>query len=193
MHSGWGVLVVVVKEGGRPAIIERKRIEVIDEQAGEKKQPYHFAKTMTLNAAEKYLARCADDSQRMAYEAIRALAKKLRGRGYHIVRCAMLTASGRALPELRAILAAHPLIHTAEGEFFRAAISQACAALKIPVSRLAERDVEEQAKAALGKSTAAAMRQIAKAAETLGSPWTREHKTSALAAWMALAEGERVP
>lgn len=186
MHSGWGVLVAVSNDGGKPTVIARERIVVIDEKAGGKKQPYHFAKSMALSAAEKYIARCKEESQRLACEAIGALSESLRGRDYRVAYCALLTASGRALPSLASILAAHPLIHTAEGEFFRGAILRACGSLKIAVSTIRERDTEEQAKAALGKSAVAAIKRIANAGKALGPPWTQEHKKTALAAWMAL-------
>ncbi|HLW82317.1 MAG TPA: hypothetical protein VKS20_09780 [Candidatus Acidoferrales bacterium] len=186
MHSGWGVVVAVSNDGGRPNVIARERIVVVDEKAGGKRQPYHFAKTMSLSAAEKYITRSKEESQRLAREAIRALAENLRSAGYRVACCALLTASGRALPELAAILAAHPLIHTAEGEFFRGAISEACGTLKIAVARVRERDAEKEVKARLGKPAGDAIKRIANARKTLGAPWTQEHKKAALAAWMAL-------
>lgn len=186
MHSGWGALVVVSNDSGRVGVIVRERIEVIDEHAGGRKQPYHCAKTMALGAAGKYLERCAAESQRQAAESIRRLTEDLQRRGYRLVNCAVLTASGRELPSLDRILAAHPLIHTAEGEFFRNAICLACEGMKIAVTRVRERDVEREAKAALGKSTTGAMKQIANAGKTLGSPWTQDHKKAALAAWTVL-------
>ena len=187
MHSGWGALVVVSNGGGRFKVVARERIEVIDENAGGKRQPYHFAKNMALDAAEKYLARCAAESQRLAMESIRRLTEDLRKRGYRLAKGVVLTASGRELPSLEGILAAHPLIHTAEGEFFRNAVCVACEGLKIGVLRVREREVENEARAALGKSAAALMKQIASAGEPLGSPWTQDHKKAALAAWIALS------
>lgn len=184
MHLGWGVLVAVSNESGRPSVIARERIEVIDEKDGGRKQPYHFVKTMALGKAKEYIASCAEKTQRLAREAIRALVEDLRSRDYRVTRCVVLTASGRELPELSAILAAHPLIHTAEGEFFREAVAKTCGSLKISVSRVREREVEKDAKAALGRSAATAMKQIANASKRLGSPWTQEHKKSALAAWI---------
>lgn len=53
MHSGWGVLVAVAKEDGPVRVIARERIEIVDEKSGGKRQPYHFARTMSLGAAEK--------------------------------------------------------------------------------------------------------------------------------------------
>lgn len=118
MHSGWGALVVVSNEDGRVNVVARERIEVIDEKAGGKRQPYHGAKNPALNEAEKYLARCAAESKRLATGSIRGLTEDLQKRGYRLAKCAVLTASGQGLPPLAGILAAHPLIHTAEGEFF---------------------------------------------------------------------------
>ena len=187
MHSGWGAVVVVSNDDGRVSVIARERIEVIDKNSCGKKQPYHFAKNMALSAAERYLARCAAESQRLACKSTRRLIEDLQKRAYRLAKCAVLTASGRELPLLAAILKAHPLIHTAEGEFFRNAICSACEGMEIAVTRVRERDVEEEAKAALGKAATTAMKQIASAGKSLGSPWTQDHKKAALAAWIALA------
>jgi len=187
MHSGWGALAAVSNDRGRVSVIARERIQIIDEKVGGKKQPYHYAKNLALSAAEKYLATSAAESQRLACEAIRALEETLQNRGYRLAECVVLTASGRELPPLAKILAAHPLIHTAEGEFFRNAVRAACKSMKIAVSGMRERDVEKEAKTALGKAAAAAMKQIADAGKMLGPPWTQDHKKAALAAWMVLA------
>ena len=186
MHSGWGVLVAVAKENGRPSVIARERIEVVDGKSGGKRQPYHFARTMSLEAAEKYLAKGAEDSRRLAEVAIRGINASLRERGFRVARCAVLTGAGRELPELSKILAAHPLVHTAEGEFFREAICAACRNMKIAVLRVRERELEQQATEILGKAALSAKKQIANAGKAIGSPWTQEHKNAALAAWMIL-------
>jgi hypothetical protein len=188
MHSGWGALVVVANEDGRVNVMARKRIEVIDEKAGGKRQPYHRARNLALNEAEKYLARCAAESKRLATQSIRGLTEDLQKRGYRLANCAVLTASGRELPPLVRILAAHPLIHTAEGEFFRNAICSACEVLRLSVLRVREREIESVANTSLGRSAAAVMKQIANAGKSLGSPWTQDQKKAALAAWMALHE-----
>ncbi len=161
MHSGWGALVAVSNDGGKLSVVDRRRIDVIDEKKSTgKKQPYHFAKNLALDAAEKYIANCAVDSERLASESIRSLMDELRVGDYAVKACAVVLASGRALPSLSEILASHPLIHTAEGEFFRRAVWNACEKLKIQVSGVRERDLETQAKSVLGKSAAAAVKRI---------------------------------
>ena len=186
MHSGWGVVVAVARAEKGLEVIARERIEVVDEKAGGRRQPYHFARTMSLAAAEKYLVKCGEDSRRIACVAIRGISADLLARGYRIARCVVLTGAGRELPELSKILAAHPLVHTAEGEFFREAICAACQSMKIEVTRVRERELETTAKETLGKAAASARRQIANARKAIGSPWTQEHMDAALAAWMIL-------
>ena len=195
MHSGWGAIVAVSNDGGRLSVVDRRRIEVIDEKKSTgKKQPYHFAKNLVLGAAEKYIANCAVDSERLASEVIRSLMDELRDSGYAVRTCAIVLALGRPLPSLSEILASHPLIHTAEGEFFRRAVWNACEKLKIEVSGVRERDLGTQAKSVLGKSAAAAVKKISQMGKSLGSPWTQDHKSAALAAWIALHEkGARRP
>ena len=187
MHSGWGVLITVSNDGGRLSVVDRRRIEVIDEKKSTgKKQPYHFAKNLALGAAEKYIANCTVDSERLAWESIRKLMDELRVSDYAVKMCAVVLASGRPLPSLPEILASHPLIHTAEGEFFRSAVWNACEKLKIRVSGVRERDLEAQAKSVLGKSAMATVKKISKMGKSIGPPWTQDHKSAALGAWIIL-------
>ncbi len=100
---------------------------------------------------------------------------------------AVLLASGRPLPALEKILAAHPLIHTAEGEFFRQTASQAFESLHIPVTAIRERDLDERAKAAFGNAATRMRGNISSLGREIGPPWTKDHKTAALAAALITA------
>ena len=74
----------------------------------------------SLPDPESYLAECAAASERLAWEALREVVAEARRRKKAITGCVdpagLLDVS---LPVLANILASHPLIHTAEGEFFR--------------------------------------------------------------------------
>lgn len=188
MHSGWGALVVVANEDGRVNVMARERIEVIDEKAGGKRQPYHRARNLALNEAEKYLARCAAESKRLATQSIRGLTEDLQKRGYRLANCALLTASGRELPPLVRILAAHPLIHTAEGEFFRNAICSACEVLRLSVLRVREREARERGEHVAGKVGCGGNETNRECRKEPRFAWTQDQKKAALAAWMALHE-----
>jgi hypothetical protein len=186
MHSGWGALVVVSGDAASLEVLDRRRIVTIDPQIIGSTQPYHHAANLGLPESERYLANCAAISERIAFTAIRKLLKELDARGCRIAGAAVLLASGRPLPPLAKILASHPLIHTAEGEFFRNAASKACERLKIPVTAIRERELEQQAKTTFGKAASGIQRRISTLGGSLGPPWTKDHKTAALAAAMIL-------
>ena len=90
------------------------------------------------------------------------------------------------MPGLAQILAAHPLIHTAEGIFFRRVFQDACERLGWRVMGVREKELDEQAKLVLGASAARAKRAIAGMGKKMGAPWTADQKMASLAAWMVL-------
>ncbi len=91
-----------------------------------------------------------------------------------------------SLAELKSILASHALIHTAEGAFYREAIAAACAARRIAVHRVRERELDGECEV-LAVSLAAARQRFAQFGRQLGAPWTQDEKLSALGAWLTLA------
>lgn len=182
MHSGWGVLVAVSGDSHSVEILDRKRIVVTDSGVAGANQPYHYAAGLKLSASESHIANCAAISERLALAAIEEVVWELETRDYRIAGAALLLASGRPLPSLSKILASHPLIHTAEGEFFRNSIRHACDRLKISVEAIRERDVEEQVKAAFGNRASRVQHSVAAAGRSIGPPWNKDHKAAALAA-----------
>jgi hypothetical protein len=176
-HSGWAALVAVAGKPGSVQVLDRRRIVIADPQAPGANQPYHFAEKLELPAAEKHLASCAAVSERRALAAFRDVVRELNG--YEVAGAAILLASGRPLPSLPEILASHALIHTAEGEFFRQAVRQACERLGICVTGIRERE--------LGDGSAL-QREIANLGKVVGPPWTQDQKMAALAAMMVLAD-----
>jgi hypothetical protein len=186
MHSGWGVLVAVSRDSQSVELLDRRRITVADPNLPGAIQPYHFAAQLEPAKQEKHLAHCAASSSRLAAIAIAEVVKELNGRHYDVAGAAILMASGRALPSLAKILAAHPLIHTAEGEFFRQAVHSACDGLQIPVTTIAMRELDARAKVAFTHRAGQVQSTIASLGRTAGPPWTSDHKTGALAASLIL-------
>jgi hypothetical protein len=191
MHSGWGVLVAVAADTDSVEIVDRKRIVVTDPKMRGANQPYHHAANLKIQESESHLANCAAVSEHLAVAAIEQVIHELEERQYRIVGSAVLLASGRPLPPLAKILAAHPLIHTAEGEFFRNAIRTACARLKISVEATRERELDERMQATFGNSAGQLQRQLEAAGRSIGPPWTKDHKTAALAALITLSPASR--
>jgi hypothetical protein len=191
MHSGWGALVAVSNSAGTVEVIDRRRIVVIPAGTPGAKQPYHFVENFELSEAEKFIAACFAASKRLAVAAVRQVLDELRGRHYRVVGSAVILASGRALPPLSKILASHPLLHAAEGEFYREAFSKGCEDLDLSVSGIRERDLDESVRASFGKAATRMCRQISSLGRSLGPPWTQDQKTAALAALLVLANKQR--
>ena len=188
MHSGWGVLVAVSQDSNLVTLLDRRRIVVADPEVHGAIQPYHFAAQLEPAAQEKHLARCAASSCQLAATAIAEVVRELDARHFRIGGAALLLASGRALPPLAKILAAHPMIHTAEGEFFRHAAHQACEGLQIPVTTIRVRELDARAKVAFANRAGQVQSSIDGLGRTVGPPWTSDHKTAALAAALLLVQ-----
>lgn len=182
MRSGWGVLVAVSLDAGSVQLLARRRIVVTDAKVPGANQPYHHAAKPGFLDPEDYLASCAAGSQRLAAAAVAEVLRELTARNYSIAGCAILLAAGRPLPPLAKILAAHPLIHTAEGEFFRTAARSACESLNITVRGIRERDLEQRAVAIFGARAARLQLGIATLGSSVGPPWTRDYKNAAVGA-----------
>jgi hypothetical protein len=180
-HSGWAALVAVAGAPGSVRVLDRRRIVIADPHGRGANQPYHFAERLELQAAEKHLASCAAASERLALAAFQDVVQDLNN--YEIAGVAILLASGRPLPSLPDILASHALIHTAEGEFFRQAIRQACERLGISVTGIRERELGE---------ASALQKEIANLGKIVGPPWTQDQKMAALAAMMVLTKPMRL-
>ncbi len=178
-------MVAVARPPGGWRVLERQRISVVDGKIAGHAQPYHFAREQPLAEARKHIVRCATASLRLAQEELQEVVEKL-SREYRVKGAAVLLASGRPLPELERILASHPLIHTAEGEFFRKAFSGACEALGIPVTGILEKELVERAQDVFKKSAAALPAELAASAKRLGPPWSQDQKAAALAAAVVL-------
>jgi hypothetical protein len=186
VHSGWSAVVAVYLEKGSPAVFERERVHLVEAFTYRFRQPYHTAQKMPLSEAREFIAKVRATAGNVALRVIRALQERLDQRGYKLSRGALLLASGKPLPELEKILASHALIHTADGELFRNALADASAQCELGVFRVKERELLRQAAQKLGKSEAVLSRRVKELGRPFGSPWARDEKFAALAAWLAL-------
>ena len=190
VHSGWGAVVAIAGERGTEEILLRRRVVIIDSKIAGSAQPYHYVAKKEIHAAEKHLTRCASISERLAFESLAQLATELAQLGLAPKAAAILLSSARPLPDLRAILASHALIHTAEGEFFRQAFRSAFNKLRIPVAGIRANDLDDCAVKAFGRAASAIQKRIDGMGRSLGPPWTKDEKTAALAAAIALGQPE---
>jgi hypothetical protein len=170
-HTGWSWLVRVSGSRGTPRVERRERISA----GGPEGHLYHLAAERTRDRAG-FLERGRAKALALARE---ALDPHLAG-----ADAAVVLGKQVALPPLERILAAHPFLHLAEGELWRALFAEACAARGLRVSRSPAEEVRTAAATRHGSRAVAAF--LAEGKRGLGSPWSREVQDAALAAWSAL-------
>jgi hypothetical protein len=185
-HSGWAALVALAGPASSPEVIARRRIEIADAGIRGSKQPFHAAEPLEFPDAKAYIERCSRSTKQLAREALQAAMDGLRDRRTEPVGCGIILGSGRALPGLEAILKSHALIHTAEGEFFRQALLEACEHCGIPVLGVKEKELFTRGAAQLRTPVSELERRVQEMGKSVGPPWTEDQKYAALAAWMVL-------
>jgi hypothetical protein len=188
-HSGWAALVAVAGTPRSPAVLIRRRIELVDPAVPGARQPYHAAEGKKLPKAREIIRRSTSDANRLARKAFRGAVAELEKSGHRVVGCGLLLASGRPLPPLEAILASHALIHTADGELFRDALAAASEDGGVPVTRVREKELLPRVTGELRISDDELQLGIRELGRSLGPPWTRDEKYASLAAWLALSSG----
>lgn len=193
VHSGWSVVVAVCLEKGKPVVLHRERLQLVETFTYRFRQPYHTGEKMALAEARTFIADVREKGRELAYRAIRGLQADLEGRGYKLSRGALLLASGRPLPELEKILASHALIHTADGELFRECLLHAGERCGLAIVSIRERELLEQAVKALRVPRPRLLRRVTELGRALGSPWTQDEKYATLAAWLAMLASKKGP
>ena len=187
VHSGWAAVVVLAGSPHSPQVMERRRIEIADPRIPGSKQPFHAAEPLQFAKAAAFLERCETSTRKLAREAVQDIVQSLHSRHHEAVGCGILLGSGRALPELKSILASHALIHTAEGEFFRQAMLHAGEDAGLPVTGIKERELYDRGAQQLRLSADELQRRATELGKPIGPPWTQDQKCATVVAWLALA------
>jgi hypothetical protein len=183
-HSGWATLVAVAGPPRQARVVLRRRLELSRRTP---RQPFHAAEGRPDAAAEDLIRRATQEATELAARGVREAVAELRAQAREPVASGVLLAAGRPLPELRAVLASHALIHAAEGELFREVLRQASRQCRLRVVEVKERELEERAARELRQGAAELRARLAEWGKALGPPWTQDEKRAALVAWLALA------
>ena len=183
-HSGWAALVVLGKRDREFVLVDRQRIELVEEEWA--KQPYHAAEELKPDAARKLVKSGIDAAFRIATREMRAALKRERGRKNDVVGCGVLV--GYPMPKwsVEEILAVHFRMHQAEGVLFRDALLHAARECKLEVIEVPEKTLLSYAEKALKKAGAELTQAMASIGQLAGPPWGKDQKEAALAAMLAL-------
>jgi hypothetical protein len=183
LHSGWAASVLVAQDSAKaPALIARRRILLCEPPSA--KQPYHAAETMELREAEDFIAACRITTIALAVEALDRLSAEMGGlelAGVGLAGVGIVASSARDLPTLSTILHSHPLIHAAEGVFYREAMIEAARRARLKSRAITGRVASDFLDGA--RDLRETLQRIGKAA---GPPWTMDEKCASLAAFSFL-------
>src|SRR5450759_1793463 len=190
-HSGWAAAVTLGGEAKAPVLLDRRRLALADDATPRPVQPYHASEGLPLAKAERIVGHAVEEARRFGERDLRALAGDLLSLGHEVDCGAVLLGSGRALPALQRVLASHARIHAAEGEMFREALRHAGKRAGIPVLEVKEKELFLKAIEVLGISETKLKHRLGALGHAAGPPWAADQKRAALAAWIALASGNK--
>lgn len=178
-HSGWAALVVVGICDREFAVVDRRRIELVEDEWT--KQPYHAAEDMDAEPARDLVERGIEAAHRIAVREIDAAVRREQERKNEVTACAVLV--GNPMPDwsIEEILAVHFRMHKAEGVLFRDALVQATKAYPLRLVAIPEKLLATHAESRLVK-------KVATLGKLVGPPWGKDQKDAALAAMIALQE-----
>lgn len=185
-HSGWAAMVAIGGDAAAPSLLARSRVVLIDERDPDSKQPYHAVEFLCVEEAtgrlDGYFALAKD----LGCAAIRVQCRNLQQRGFRVDGVGILESSSRKQVMLSSILASHALIHAADGDHFRNALSGAAEQLRLTVSRVPARALEDFAAERLRKPAASLLNTVDQLGRGAGPPWGSDQKKAALLAWCLL-------
>ncbi len=185
LHTGWAVAVIAGGDYEKPAVLVRRRIELMPAGDSIPRFVFHSAAELPSEEAPTFVAAASSAIEQSATKAIVELvALKL---GPFQVQSAAIASGSSAVPDdLSQILASHPLIHSAEAALFENIVARACASCGLHVVRFKGRELWHQTARTLGVDEATLREQIANYRQRAGSPWGADQKDAAAAAFLAL-------
>ncbi len=187
-HSGWAALVVVGLSESDFEVIDRRRIELIDEGELWAKQPYHAAEKLEPDKASAVVQRGIESAHKNALGQMRKIIKQTRNQKHEIAACVVLVPSPMPQWSTEDILAVHFRMHKAEGVLFPDALCRAAEACKLPLVAVSEKHLTEISEKELGVPFSRSMETIAKLGKIVGPPWGKDQKNATLAAMITLRQ-----
>ena len=186
-HNGWAIFVCVSAQEGRPVVIDRRRVQLLD--SGLPRQPYHHEATeLELGKAEALITRVEESAAANALSRLTELQQDIES-DHELVAISIREDPVRPLPKTVAeILSHHPSMHAAEGILYRRALRSAGHHLRIHVAAYPRKnDMAHFAKLLTTDedSLNALLKELGK---SLGPPWQKDHKVAASAAMAILRD-----
>jgi hypothetical protein len=187
MHTGWAALVAVAYRPGKIEILLRRRLELLPADGSIPRFVYHTAAEMDGRKSATLVKDAAAASNKTARAALKEIVEMLRRLDVSVEAAAVPVGSTKIPAELARILAAHPLIHAAEGALFRQSVTHACQSCGLKILSVREREVLPRAAEACGSDLAQFSESLNGLRVAVGPPWGADQKTATAAALLALS------
>lgn len=180
-HGGWAILVSAAAADGEPAVIDRRRVPIID--PGVPTQPYHHDTLAMPDAdSERLLQRVKTSIAVCTARAFERLSADLEPR-HRVVAIAIREPPLPQLPATaREAHASYYVQCRADGMLYHAAICGAADARGWAVVQHRRGDEVAKAAGALGAPVAEIERLLRGLKATLKAPWSAEHRDAFAAA-----------
>jgi hypothetical protein len=189
-HTGWAHLVCVSAHSNVPAVIERRRVALID--PGLPTMPYeHDTSAMREDAANAVIARVRRSVAARTSEALRRVVDELAPE-HTAVALAIREPPFDDLPaSVATVRMSYRLRNAADGMLYHLAICHAARQLHLDVQIC--RRGQESARAAqqLGVASDVVEEFVSRTGRPAGPPWTQEHRRAYAAGIAALAARAR--
>lgn len=179
-------MVVIGGSVSAPTLLSRCRVALIDDHDPESKQPYHAVEFLCVEEATGRLDGYMSMATRMAHASIQAQIEELKRRGIVVGAVGVVESSSRKQVLLSSILASPALIHAADADHFRNALSGAAEQHRLAVFRIPARDLEAHAAQRLRQRAEQLLAVVNALGREAGPPWGADQKQAALLAWTLL-------
>lgn len=172
-HYGWANLVSVTTSGRNDILMDKRRVELIDQHLTA--HPYHHETLqMPPSEAEKLVRDVKTSANQRAKLALSSLIA-----GLAPATCRGIAIRLPPLPDLPATVTevhANPwIMYRADGMIYHHALTHAAARLNLRVFHFEKHNILERAAHARGKSTRDLERQLKAVGTTFGPPWRKGH------------------
>ena len=174
-HAGWAHVVCVAMAGNVPAVIERRRITLID--AGVPRMPYHHESIgMREDEADALIARVRHSIATRTSLALQHVVTDL-APAHTIVALAIRKPPFSELPRSVAeVWQSYRLQCAADGMMYQLAVCGAARALGLDVHLFRRGEEAERAAERLGITPGDIESFVGSAGRPSGAPWTQEHR-----------------
>jgi len=183
-HSGWAALVVLGKVDGDLQVLERRRLELVEQEW--QKQPYHAAEELSSAEARVLVKSGIKVTRKTALREVRTAVQRAREYGFEVRACGLVVGTPMPNWSVDEILTVHFRMHKAEGVLFRDVLAEAAEACDLRLAAVPEKTLLEYAESVLATKASALLQKVGELGKTVGAPWGKDQKDATIAAMIAL-------